>query len=160
MKGLFFDEVVIGEIDTLGSHHFTRDDIMRFARAFDPQPFHLDDDAAQASHFGGLCASGWHTAAGWMRCYVDFNARHRKEREARGERIPPIGPSPGFSNLRWIKPVYAGDTITYRGSITGKRPLGSRPGWGLVLFSTHGENQNGDVVFSFDGKVFVAMARL
>ncbi|HEY7747117.1 MAG TPA: MaoC family dehydratase [Aestuariivirgaceae bacterium] len=157
MKGLFYEEVELGSEDTLGSYHFTRDAVLRFARAFDPQPFHLDDEAARQSHFGALCASGWHTAAAWMKCYVEFNERHRSERAARGERLPATGPSPGFENLKWLKPVYPGDTITYSSRMTGKRTLKSRPGWGLLLSLNTGINQAGDLVISFDGKVLIQM---
>ena len=126
MKGLYLDDIAIGCEETLGSHHFTREAVLRFARRYDPQPFHLDDAAAARSHFGALCASGWHTAAAWMKCYVDFNARHRKERAERGEQLPEIGPSPGFENLKWLKPVYPDDVVTYICRMTDKRALKSR----------------------------------
>jgi acyl dehydratase len=155
MKALYFEEIELGTKELLGSHHFSREAILRFAHAYDPQPFHLDDDAAAKSHFGALCASGWHTAAGWMKCYVDFNDRHRRERAKRGEKVPTIGPSPGFENLKWLKPVYAGDTITYFSSMSSKRPLRSRAGWGLLGSANIGINQKGEEVFSFDGKVLV-----
>jgi acyl dehydratase len=109
MKGLFLEEIEIGSEEMLGSYQFTREAILAFAKRFDPQPFHLDEEAARRSHFGALCASGWHTAAAWMKCYVAFNDHHRRERKARGEAVPAIGPSPGFENLRWLKPVYPGD---------------------------------------------------
>jgi len=157
MKGLYLEEIESGSLDVLGSHHFTREAILRFARAYDPQPFHLDDEAAARSQFGALCASGWHTAAAWMRCYVTFNERHRAERLRNGDQLPDIGPSPGFENLKWLKPVYPGDTITYSSQITGKRALRSREGWGLLSSANRGVNQKGELVFSFDGKVLVQM---
>jgi acyl dehydratase len=155
MKGLYLEEIEIGTKELLGSYHFTREAILKFARAYDPQPFHLDDAAAAESHFGALCASGWHTAAAWMKCYVDFNEGHRRERAKRGERVPEIGPSPGFENLKWLKPVYVGDRITYFCSVTSKRPLKSRKGWGLLSSASIGINQKGEPVFSFDTKVLV-----
>lgn len=157
MKGLFLEEIELDRDEILGRHHFTRQAIVHFAQAYDPQPFHLDDEAARQSHFGGLCASGWHTAAAWMKCYTAFNDRHRLERASRGEGLPEIGPSPGFQNLRWLKPVYVGDTITYHCRTREKRPLRSKPGWGLLQFSTLGRNQKEEAVFSFDGKVLVQM---
>jgi acyl dehydratase len=157
VKGLFFEEIELDREEMLGLHHFTREAILRFARAYDPQPFHLDDEAARHSHFGALCASGWHTAAAWMKCYTAFNERHRLERAGRGECLPEIGPSPGFQNLKWLKPVYVGDTITYAYRTKEKRPLRSKADWGLVQFNTHGSNQKEELVFSFDGKVLVRM---
>jgi acyl dehydratase len=157
MKGLYLEEIEVGSEETLGSYHFTRAAVLKFASAYDPQPFHLDDEAAQRSHFGALCASGWHTAAAWMKCYVAFNERHRRERAGRGERLPEIGPSPGFERLQWLKPVYPGDTITYSCRIVGKRALKSRPGWGLLGNANSGVNQKGELVFAFDGKVLVQM---
>lgn len=157
MKGLFLEEIEIGSEEELGSYHFTRDGILAFAKRFDPQPFHVDDVAARQSHFGALCASGWHTTAAWMKCYVAFNDHHRRERMARGEAVPAVGPSPGFANLRWLRPVYPGDVIVYRCRMTDKRRLTSRPGWGLLVSSNSGENQKGESVLSFEGKVFVQM---
>jgi acyl dehydratase len=159
MRGLFFEEIEAGMAWPLGEHLFTREAILRFANAYDPQPFHVSDAAAEASHFGGLIASGWHTAAGWMRCFVDTNDDARRARMSRGESLPQIGPSPGFTNLKWLKPVYAGDAITFRLAITGKRPLASRPRWGLVEMHTGGTNQKGEPVFAFDGKVLVERRR-
>jgi acyl dehydratase len=157
MKGLYLEDIPIGMQDVLGSHHFTREAVLRFARAFDPQPFHLDDGAAARSHFKALCASGWHTASGWMSCYVTFNERHRQKRARLGERLPDIGPSPGFENMKWLKPVYPGDTVTDVSLVTGKRSLKSREGWGLLLTANTGTNQKGEAVFSFDGKVLVQL---
>jgi acyl dehydratase len=157
MKGLFLEDIEIGSEEALGSYEFTRDAIVKFARKFDPQPFHVDDEAARQSHFGALCASGWHTAAAWMKCYVAFNDHHRRERMARGDAMPAIGPSPGFENLRWPKPVYAGDVVAYRSQVTDKRALKSRPGWGLLASLNEGINQKGESVLSFEGRVLVQM---
>jgi acyl dehydratase len=159
MMGLFLDEFEPGMAWPLGSHLFTREAILRFAKAYDPQPFHVDDEAASQSHYGTLIASGWHTAAAWMRCFTDTNHRSREARLARGEAIPEIGPSPGFSNLKWLKPVQPGDVIAFTLTITGKRPLASRPAWGLVEMHTEGASQRGEAAFAFDGKVLVARRR-
>jgi acyl dehydratase len=150
----FFDDLLIGETEELGSHTFTPDDIVRFARQFDPQRFHVDAEAAKHSLFGGLCASGWHTASAWMKQMVGHRDRIRAYALSRGEQPARLGPSPGFSNLKWLKPVYAGDTITYRTTVTAKRPSASRPGWGLVFHHNTGTNQHGEAVFAFDGMVF------
>lgn len=148
------DDRVADEIHDLGSHHFDAEEIIRFARAFDPQPFHIDPDAAARSHFGGLCASGWHTAAVWMKLMVGHRQRTSRAMLARGESPSALGVSPGFTDLRWLKPVYAGDTITYASTLLYKRPSASRPGWGLVSHRNSGDNQHGERVFEFTGKVF------
>jgi acyl dehydratase len=155
MNGLYFEEIVVGAAETLGSFTFSSEAIVAFAERYDPQPFHVDEAAARQTHFGRLAASGWHTSAVWMKCFVAANARQREARLARGEAAPEIGPSPGFENLKWSRPVHAGDTITYASTITGKRRLNSRLGWGLVFSANTGTNQDGVTVFSFDGKVLV-----
>lgn len=149
----YFDELVIGESYELGSLVFTADEIVAFARSFDPQPFHMDEEAARTSSFGSLCASGWHTAAGWMAAMVGH--RRRQEAMLAPAVAPRLGPSPGFKNLRWLKPVYAGDRITYHSAVADKRPSFSRPDWGLFFHHNTGVNQKGETVFSFDGCVFI-----
>jgi acyl dehydratase len=149
----FFDELVVGETYELGSLVFTPEEIVAFARSFDPQPFHMDEAAARKSSFGSLCASGWHTAAGWMAAMVSH--RRRQEAALAPSAAPRLGPSPGFKNLRWLKPVYAGDRITYHSAVADKRPSLSRPDWGLFFHHNTGVNQKGETVFSFDGCVFI-----
>ena len=137
---------MLGETVEIGSHTFTREEIIEFARAFDPQPFHLDEAAAKASLFGGLCASGWQTAAHFIRCIIasrqDANAGG-----AHGARVPAYGPSPGFRDLKWLKPVLVGDTITYRTRLIERIDLRSRPGRGLLASAVQGRNQRGEIVF-------------
>ena len=122
---------MIGECADLGSHTFEKDEIVAFAREFDPQPFHLDEAAAKSSLFGALCASGWHTAAHYIRLSVALAPGDRGQDPAAGGTSPSTGPSPGFKNVRWLKPVYVGDTITYRNRTTEKIDLKSRPERGL-----------------------------
>ena len=141
----YLEDLVPGTVETFEPRLFTPEAVVAFARAFDPQPFHVDEAAARASHFGGLCASGWQTAATWMRQML----LHRGLSDD-GARI---GPSPGFRDMRWLKPVYAGDTVTYDTTLTGTRASGSRPGWGFVLAHNTGRNQRGETVFSFDSTV-------
>lgn len=159
MLGLRLDEIEVGLVAELGSYSFTRENVLRFARSFDPQPFHIDDEAAAKGPFGRLAASGWHTAAGWMKCYVTSNAAAMAERQAAGKPAAELGPSPGFTNLKWLKPVYPGDTVRYRSTVTAKRELASRPGWGIVMSLNQGFNQHGEPVFSFEGKVLTPMRR-
>lgn len=152
-----FDEIVLGQRERLGSYTFTPEAIIAFARNYDPQPFHLSEEGGAATHFGGLVASGWHTGSVWMRMRVDQWQRMAADRAARG--LPPraSGPSGGFKNLKWPRPVRAGDTITYYTENVAKRPLATRPGWGLVSSLNTGENQHGELVFAFDGSVFVPL---
>lgn len=151
----FFEDIAIGTRDEIGSYVFSAEEIKRFAAAFDPQPFHLDEAAAARSHFGGLIASGWHSQAVWMKLNVAYWNRRRSERDASGTSNPRIGPSPGFDELKWLKPVRAGDTISFVNVVTCKRPSRSMPSWGLVTFKATGRNQAGEEVISFTGHVFI-----
>ena len=151
----FFEDIAIGERAELGVHTFTADDIKRFARKYDPQPFHIDEQAAARSHFGALCASGWHTASVWMRLMVDHQRREDEARRSRGEAVASLGPSPGFRELKWLKPVFAGDTVSYSTEIVDKRASNSRPAWGLMSIRNTGINQKGEPVISFVSVAFV-----
>ena len=153
MIGLWLDEIEAGLVVELGTHHFTKEAIIAFALQYDPQPFHLSEEGGREGPFGVLSASGWHTGAGWMKCYVATNQAAEAKMRAEGREPALIGPSPGFTNLRWLKPVTPGDAISYRSTVTGTRELNSRPGWGLVFSMNEGFNQKGEVVFSFEGKV-------
>ena len=123
----FFEDIEIGAQREVGSFTFTAEDIKRFATQFDPQRFHLDEEEGRKSLFGGLAASGWHVAAVCMKLMVADGQRHMKETAARGEKVAVWGPSPGFRELRWIKPVLAGDTISFSGQIETKRTSEKRP---------------------------------
>jgi acyl dehydratase len=151
----YFEDISVGERRELGRHTFTAEEIKTFARRYDPQPFHLDEAAAAASHFGALVASGWHTAAMFMRLWVGFQREMVEAMRARGEPIARTGPSPGFSNLKWLKPVYAGDTISYASEVIEKRESASRPEWGIVISRATGTNQKGEAVYEFQGVGFV-----
>jgi acyl dehydratase len=151
-----FADIEIGRRVVLGSRKFPEEDVLAFAQLFDPQPFHVDLAAARNGPFGALAASGWHTAASWMRALVDAKKRSADAAIARGEKPPESGPSPGFVNLRWLKPVYAGDTITFDTTALEKR-VTSRPGWGLVRSKNSGANQHGVRVFEFESSAFWKM---
>src|SRR5688500_18506664 len=103
---VFYEDIVIDEPIVFGSHTFAADEIKAFAQRLDPQRFHLDEEEAKRSHFGALCASGWHTMAVWMRMMVQHTQSKAAELAARGEPVPELGPSPGFRELRWLKPVF------------------------------------------------------
>ena len=151
----FFEDIVLGEPIELGAHEFTREEIVSFATRFDPQPFHMDEEAARDTFFGGLCASGWHTACVWMQLMAAERARSAAEATAAGRRAARHGPSPGFRHLRWLKPVYPGDVISYRCVPEEKIELKSRPAYGLLVSRNEGVNQHSDLVISFLGRLFV-----
>lgn len=151
----YFEDLVVGRATELGEHTFTATDIKAFAAKYDPQPFHMDEEAAKTSIFGALCASGWQTAS----VYTGLNIRARLAREAearaRGEEIARWGPSPGFKDLKWPKPVFAGDTITYRQSIAALSDFKNRPERGLLVTLGEGHNQKGELVFQVTGQILV-----
>lgn len=142
--------LVAGERNEIGSFAFTAEKIVAFARKFDPQYFHLDAEKAKTSVLGGLCASGWHVSAAMMRCNVEAIERQARAVAAQGGEPPKFGPSPGFRNLKWLKPVHAGDTVTYFMRYTGDRPVPSRPGRNIVELSYEGVNQKGELVYTVD----------
>lgn len=151
----YLEDVKIGERVEIGSFTFTADLIKDFARQFDPQVFHLDEEAAKQSLFGGLAASGWQVAAIWMKLTVKRFEREAQDVIARGERPAIPGPSPGFRNMKWIKPVLAGDTLTYTSQVTSARPSASQPKWGVIELFETAVNQRGEDAFSFEGSVFL-----
>ncbi len=151
----FFEDIEIGEKTRLGSYTFLADDIIAFARAWDPQPFHLDAAAGARTHFGGLTASGWHTAAIAAKLRAQAQERLHETLRREGKPVPRVGPSPGFKNLKWLRPVLAGDTITFESEVTAKKPSASRPEWGLVFTHETGHDQYGRPVFELTNCVFV-----
>jgi acyl dehydratase len=128
----YFEDFEPGQVFELGCRTVTQDEIVDFARQWDPQPFHLDPEAAKDSVFGGLIASGWHTGAMWMRLYVDSM----------------LGPSsmgsPGIEELRWLAPVRPGDTLHGRLTVLETAPSQRRVDRGTVRI--RGEMVNGDGV--------------
>jgi acyl dehydratase len=132
----FWSDMQPGETFATEGITISRKDILEFAAEFDPQPYHLDPDAADASIFGGLCASGWHVTAVMMRTLTDeFLARH----------IELLGSS-GVSSLRWKKPVFAGDTLSSDIAVTGKSPSPSDERYGYLECEVNVKNQDGDPV--------------
>lgn len=146
----------IGVTTTLGSHTFTPEAIKAFAKKYDPQPFHVDEDAAKGSVLGGLCASGWHTAATWMKYNLAARAGTETMRWTGPGPMPEFGPSPGIRNLKWPKPVHAGETITFTRTGIAHRPLASRPGWRLLSIRAEAFDSTGDKVIEFESSVLVA----
>ena len=136
----YFEDLAVGDRRQLGSHTVTQSEILEFARAFDPQPFHLDQDAAARSHFGGIVASGWHTASLAMRLFVDGMVHE----------IATMG-SPGVDELRWLAPVRPGDTLSLRTEIVDVTPSTSRPDRGSVRVRYDLRNQRDEQVLSMIG---------
>ncbi|MGJ4999469.1 MaoC family dehydratase [Bradyrhizobium sp. HKCCYLS3077] len=151
----FFEDLEVGQRRELGSYTFTAEDIIRFARQFDPQRFHLDEEEGRSSLFGGLAASGWHIGSVCMKLIVADNQRLAELARSRGEPVSVGGPSPGFRELRWLKPVLAGDTITFSSEIDSLRASASRPQWGILQARNTGINQRGELVFSVLASAFV-----
>lgn len=133
---LFYEDLIVGSSKTFGHYEVTREEVMQFAETYDPQPFHLDDEAAAQTHFGRLSASGWHTCAMTMRMMVDDMKIHQQAG---------LG-SPGVDNLRWVKPVYPGDTLSCRSEILEKRRSNSRPEMGIFKSKSQTFNQNRELV--------------
>src|SRR5262249_47710678 len=150
---LYFEDRQIGELTDFGSHTFARDEIVAFATIFDPQPFHLDEAAAKASLFGGLCASGWHTALFAVRGHIRARLEGHRQARAQGLRIAAYGPSPGFRSLSWYKPVFAGDRLHYRGRLAEKIDLKSRPDRGMLSTEIEARNQRGEIVLRLTSQI-------
>ncbi len=151
----FFDDIEIGQRREIGAYTFTAESIKTFAAKFDPQRFHLDEEEGKNSLFGGLAASGWHVGSACMSLLVADGQRLAREAASRGEEVAVWGPSPGFRDLRWIRPVLAGDTVAYVNVVIDKRTSASRPGWGILTARTTGTNQRGEEVYSITASAFV-----
>ncbi|MDA7787999.1 MaoC family dehydratase [Sphingomonadaceae bacterium] len=129
-----YEDLEVGKTSKFGHYEVTREEVIDFAQKFDPQAFHLDDDAAAATHFGRLSASGWHSCAMAMRMMVDNMAATRQAG---------LG-SPGVDELRWKKPVFPGDTLRMETEVLEKRRSASRPEMGIfksrgTMFNQHDE---------------------
>jgi len=135
-----WEDFEVGAHHEMGRHTFTEDEIVAFARQFDPQPFHIDAQAAQHSFFGGLVASGWHTCAVAMRLMCDSYLNNSRSLGA-----------PGVDNIRFHKPVRPGDTLLFRRTVLASRLSASRKGVGLVKQRWEALNEQGELVLSMEG---------
>ena len=142
---LYWEDLVVGSSREFGHYDVTREEVLEFARKYDPQPFHLSDEAAAKTHFGRIAASGWHTAAISMRVIVDALS---KEPQAS------LG-SPGVDELRWLKPVYPGDRLTVHGMIVDKTPSRSKTTLGTIRTQTIVTNQDGIDVMRYTSIVLM-----
>jgi len=132
----FYEDLAIGQKQAFGRYEVTREEVIEFASKYDPQPFHLDDEAAAATHFGRLSASGWHTCAMTMAMLVE---------NLKANRQAGLG-SPGIDQLRWKRPVFPGDTLRCESVVIEKRRSGSRPEMGIFKSSLTVFNQNDEPV--------------
>ena len=135
----YFEDIEVGHVARFGRYQVTRDEVTTFAAAYDPQPFHLSDDAAAATHFGRLSASGWHTCAMTMSMMVE---------NMKAERQAGLG-SPGIDSLKWLVPVYPGDTLRCETEIVEKRRSASRPEMGIFKSRMTVYNQHNVAVMTF-----------
>ncbi|HEX8126945.1 MAG TPA: MaoC family dehydratase [Allosphingosinicella sp.] len=142
---IYFEDLETGRETEFGRYQVTREEVLDFARKYDPQPFHLSDEAAARTHFGRLAASGWHTCAMTMAVI----ARRVMDEEQAG-----LG-SPGVDELRWLKPVYPGDTLIVRGRILDKTPSRSKRDIGSFRTETEVTNQDGIPVMRFTSIVLI-----
>jgi acyl dehydratase len=140
MPEYYWEDFHVGDTQEMGSHKLDAQEIIAFATAFDPQPFHIDAQAAERSMYGGLIASGWHTVALVMRMMVDSYLN----------RSASLG-SPGVENVRWLKPVRPGDTIRATRTVTDTRASASRPEMGLVKNRWEVFNQRDELVMTMEG---------
>ncbi len=148
----------IGQTIELGSHTFDAASIKAFAAKFDPQPFHMDEQAATKSVFGKLSASGWHTASMWMKYNMQTKTDTVPSRWRGDGPVPEFSASPGLRNLKWLKPVFAGETVRYTRLAAAHRPVISRPGWQMLTVVATGYDSTGDKVIGFDTAVLVKVS--
>ena len=143
----YFEDMEVGTKSSFGHYEVTREEGLEFASKYDPQPFHLDDEAAAQTFFGRLSASGWHTCAMTMRMIVD---------QFRHEKTASIG-SPGIDELRWLKPVYPGDTLRMETELIEKRQSKSKPNMGFTKSRQTVFNQHDEPVLTMIGNGIIAV---
>ena len=141
----YFEDLVVGEESYFGAYEVTREEVIEFARKYDPQPFHLSDEEAAKTHFGRLAASGWHTCAMTMAVIA---------RRVVGVEQAGLG-SPGVDELRWLKPVYPGDTLHVHSKIVETRPSRSKPEIGSFRSECTVRNQHDEPVLRFTSIVLI-----
>jgi acyl dehydratase len=143
---MYFEDLEVGASQTFGNYRVTREEVVEFASKYDPQGFHLSDEAAAQTHFGRLAASGWHTCAMTMRMLVD-NIKAQGGQQGLG--------SPGVDELRWLKPVYPGDTLSCRTEIIEKKESRSKPEIGSFRSQVLVSNQHDEPVLRFTSIVLI-----
>lgn len=141
---MYFEDYQVGQTSRFGAYEVTESDVKEFASKYDPQFFHLDNEAAKGSLFGGLCASGWHTGAMFMRMLIDNLP------EDHGS----LG-SPGLNNLKWLKPVYPGYVLSVKSCVKSTRLSESKPGVGLICVNYEIVNQHDEAVMTLESNAFM-----
>jgi len=150
---MWFEDFQLNVKVTVGSYTFTEENIIAFGRRYDPQPFHVDKEAALRSSYGGLIASGWHTAAVWMKLTMAY----RRARVEAGEQDTQANyVSPGVRELRWLKPVRPGTTLTYTNEPFAKLDWPTRPTFGLIEGRNEARDEAGELYYSFINRVLIA----
>ena len=144
---IYYEELEVGARQGFGAYKVTREEVIEFASKYDPQPFHLDDEAAAKTHFGRLSASGWHTCAMTMAMMVG----NLKDTKQAG-----LG-SPGVDNLQWRKPVYPGDSLRIESEVIDKRRSKSRPEMGIFKSRVWVFNQNDEIVLEMTTNGLIAV---
>jgi acyl dehydratase len=142
----YFEDIKVSAVQRFGHYEVTREEVIAFAEKYDPQPFHLSDEAAAGTHFGRLSASGWHSCAMTMAMLVE----NLKANQQAG-----LG-SPGIDELRWLRPVYPGDTLRCETEVLATRRSASRPEMGIVKSRVRVFKQNDIEVMSFTSNTLVA----
>ncbi len=144
MATRYFEDFKVGDVVESGARILTTEEILAFAREFDPQPFQTDEAAARHTMYGGLIASGWHSGSLMMRLFYDSLFRE----------VASLG-SPGIDELRWVKPVRPGDALTLRSTVLELIPSRSKPDRGLVRMHCELRNHHGEVVMSIKPLNFI-----
>ncbi len=144
---LYYEDIEVGSQSSYGRYEVTREEVLDFARKYDPQPFHLDDEAAAKTHFGRISASGWHTCAMAMRMMVENMSSNKQAG---------LG-SPGMDSIRWKKPVYPGDTLRCQSEVIEKRRSRSRPEMGIFKSRIRICNQNDELVLEMMSNGLIAV---
>ena len=142
---IFWEDLEVGTERYYGSTEVTREEVLEFAKRYDPQPFHLSDEAAAKTHFGRIAASGWHSCAMVMGVIARF---------VMADEQASLG-SPGVDELRWLKPVYPGDTLDVHGTVIERTPSRSKPEIGSFRTTTRVSNQDGVEVMRFTSIVLM-----
>jgi len=153
-----YEDIEIGTAADLGSHLFSKEEMLSYANRFNPQYFHADETAAKASIYGGLIASGWHTGATWNRHVVTHRLKLADTISKSGSRPAGIGPSIAILDMKWSGPVRPGDTLAFRSTVTDRSESTDFPQWGIVTSFDEGINQRGETVFSLNHRYWVERA--
>ena len=150
---IYFEDLQVGAETEFGSYQVTREEVLEFARKYDPQPFHVDKEAATRSIYGGLIASGWHTAAVRMKLTI---AHRRAQIAAGAPAVQDNFVSPGVREIKWHKPVRPGTTLRYTNESFAKLDWPSLPKFGLIEGMNEARDETGALYYSFINRVLIA----